>query len=83
MAEEVNFLIITMELKDYTTEELQAELNQRKAIAKAQKAAEDAAALKCRNCKHCTQKVIAWYRGYFCAIRNIRKAITHPYSGLR
>lgn len=38
-----------MELKDYTTEVLKAELDRRKAIAKAQKAAEDAAALKCRN----------------------------------
>lgn len=68
-----------MELKDYTTEELQAELNQRKAIAKAQKAAEYAAALRCRNCKHCKQNPQFKYF-YICAIRTWGKTITRHYS---
>ena len=41
-----------MELKDYTTEELKAELKRRTEIAKAQRAEEMKTALRCRNCKH-------------------------------
>lgn len=68
-----------MELKDYTTEELKAELDRRKTIAKAQKVAEDAAALKCRNCKHCKQNPI--FKGFYaCAVRTYGKTITRHYS---
>lgn len=69
-----------MELKDYTTEELKAELDRRKAIAKAQKEAERASALRCRNCKHRTKKEIAWYNYYFCAVRTYGKTVTRHYS---
>jgi len=42
-----------MELKDYTTEQLKAELKRRVEEKKAQKAEEMKTALRCRNCKHC------------------------------
>lgn len=42
-----------MELKDYTTEQLKAELKRRVELAKAQKAEEMKTAKRCRNCKHC------------------------------
>jgi hypothetical protein len=42
-----------MELKDYTTEELKAELKRRAELAKAQRAEEMKTAMRCRNCKHC------------------------------
>ena len=41
-----------MELKDYSIEELRAELKRRIDLAKAQKAEEMKTALRCRNCKH-------------------------------
>lgn len=42
-----------MELKDYTTEELKAELKRRIEAERARKADEMKTALRCRNCKHC------------------------------
>lgn len=42
-----------MDLKDCTTEELKVELKRRTELAKAQRAEEMKAALRCRNCKHC------------------------------
>lgn len=41
-----------MELKDYTTEELRAEIKRRAELARQQKAEEMKTALRCRNCKH-------------------------------
>ena len=59
-----------MELKDYTTEELKAELKRRVEEKKAQKAEEMKNALRCRNCKHI---VLAnnskWPAADTCAIR--------------
>lgn len=62
-----------MELKDYTTEELKAELKRRTKLAKAQKAEEMKTALRCKNCKHCipNPKAPNWYRGNYC-ICNVR-----------
>lgn len=42
-----------MALKDYTIEELRAEIKCRAAISRAQKAEEMKTAKRCRNCKHC------------------------------
>lgn len=72
------------ELKDYTTEELRAELKRRVELAKAQKAEEMKAALRCRNCKHCVPNpnVPSWCRGYYC-ICNIRtwgKKVSRHYA---
>lgn len=47
-----------MELKDYTTDELKAELKMRTELAKAQKAEEMKSAARCRNCKHCQAEQI-------------------------
>lgn len=62
-----------MELKDYTTEELKAELKRRIEEKKAQKAEEMKTALRCRNCKHCipNPNVHSWCRENFC-ICNVR-----------
>ena len=62
-----------MELKDYTTEELKAELKRRVELAKAQKAEEMKTALRCRNCKYCipNPNVPSWCRGDYC-ICNVR-----------
>lgn len=64
-----------MELKDYTTEELKAELKRRVEIKKAQKAEELKTALRCRNCKHCAKNII----GYKCAIRTYGKTYKRNY----
>lgn len=62
-----------MELKDYTTEQLKAELKRRVELAKAQKAEEMKTAKRCRNCKHCmpNPNVPSWCRGNYC-ICNVR-----------
>ena len=57
-----------MELKDYTTEELKAELKRRSELAKAQKAEEMKSALRCRNCKHCAPNS-SWSGMYLCMAR--------------
>ena len=73
-----------MELKDYTIEELQAEIKRRNVIKKAQKAEEMRTAKKCRNCKHCAPnpKVPSWCRGnyYICTVRTWGKKILRNYS---
>ena len=62
-----------MELKDYSTEELEAELKRRVELAKAQKTEEMRNAKKCRNCKSCmpNPNVPSWCRGNYC-ICNVR-----------
>ena len=59
-----------MELKDYTTEILKAELKRRTELAKAQKAEEMKKALRCRNCKYCEKSsVSSWSSTYKCMAR--------------
>lgn len=57
-----------MELKDYTTEELKAELKRRVELRKAQKAEEMKTAKRCRNCKHC-EPTSYWGKSYWCMAR--------------
>ena len=60
-----------MELKDYTTEELRAEIKRRRELAKKDKKKE----LRCRNCKHIMNH--PQVRGlYLCGARTWGKA--HP-----
>ena len=59
-----------MELKDYTTEQLKAELKRRVELARIQKAEEMKTALRCRNCKHCqAHKVSNLTMGHKCIAR--------------
>ena len=59
-----------MELRDYTTEQLKAELKRRVEERKAQKAEEMRTAKRCRNCKQCqAHKVSNWTMGYKCIAR--------------
>lgn len=76
-----------MELKDYSTEELKAELKRRVELAKAQKAEEMRTAKRYRNCKHCmpNPNVPSWCRGNYCICnvrtwgkKNIRHYATNP-----
>ena len=67
--------LIIMELKDYTTEELKAELKRRVEVRKAQKAEEIKTAKRCRNCKHCSSNP-SWDRTYLCMARTWGKE--HP-----
>ena len=69
---------MTMELKDYTTEELKAELKRRAEINRAQKAEEMKTALQCRNCKHCLQNPNL-HNSYLCAIWTWGKKISRHY----
>lgn len=64
-----------MELKDYTEEQLKAELKRRVELRKAQKAEEMKTAKRCRNCKHCVSNS-NWRRTYMCMIRTWGK--NHP-----
>lgn len=64
-----------MELKDYTTEELKAEIKRRAELAKAQKEEEMKVALRCRNCKYCIPSPL-WAMQHKCAIRTWGKK--HP-----
>ena len=69
-----------MELKDYTTKELKAELKRRVELAKAQRAKEMEIAKRCRNCKHCQEhKVSNWTMGYNCMARIWGKKIPRHY----
>lgn len=73
-----------MELKDYTTEELKAEIKRRNELVRAQKAEEMKTALRCRNCKYCVPNpnVPSWCRGNYC-ICNVRtwgKKNQHHYA---
>ena len=67
-----------MELKDYSTEELKAELKRRAELAKAQKAEEMRTAKRCRNCKHCTPHTQGW-NFYHCSVRTWGKKIVRNY----
>lgn len=70
-----------MELKDYTTEQLKAELKRRVELAKAQKAEEMKTAKRCRNCKHCQEhKISNWTMGYNCKARTWGKNIPRHYA---
>ena len=63
-----------IELKDYTTEELKAEIKRRAEIARAQKAEEMKNALRCRNCKYCVaHPKLPWYKHKICMARTWRK----------
>ena len=56
-----------MELKDYTEEQLKAELKRRVELRKAKKAEEMKTAKRCRNCKHCqAHKISNWTIVYNC-----------------
>ena len=67
-----------MELKDYSIEELRAELKRRVEEKRAKKAEEMKTALRCRNCKHCTQHPKG-YDLYHCAVRTWGKKIVRNY----
>ena len=64
-----------MELKDYTTEELKAELKRRKA----QKAETMENALKCRNCKHCVHHPSPYVHTRLCEARTWGKTYPRHY----
>ena len=68
-----------MELKDYTTEQLKAELKRRVEIKKAQKAEEMKTALRCRNCKHCVPNS-TWRMQYLCMARTWGKKYSRHYT---
>lgn len=68
-----------MELKDYTEEQLKAELKRRVELRKAQKAEEVKTAKRCRNCKHCVPNP-RWERMHICMARTWGKKYPHHYS---
>ena len=68
-----------MELKDYSTEELKAELRRRVEEKKAQRAEEMKTALRCRNCKHCVVKP-NWVRQHICMARTWGKKYPRHYT---
>jgi len=69
-----------MELKDYTTKELQEELNSRKLLARKQKALEREQKPICDNCKHCITKKLYNYTYYYCGAKTYtHKGITRNY----
>lgn len=63
-----------MELKDYTTEELRAEIKRRNDLAKEAKLQEP----RCRNCKHLTNHP-HFIKMYFCAVRTWGKTYKRNY----
>jgi len=67
-----------MELKDYTTEQLKAELKRRYEEKKALKAEEMKTALRCRNCVHCVNYP-NWTNLYHCEVRTCGKKIVRNY----
>ena len=69
-----------MELKDYTEEQLKAELKRRVELRKAQKAEEMKTANRCRNCKHCQEFGQSWYNYYQCMVRTYGKKRVFHYS---
>lgn len=66
-----------MELKDYSTEQLKAELKRRVELRKAQKAEEMKTAKRCRNCKHCAHN---WGNFYWCMARTWGKKYPRHYA---
>lgn len=69
-----------MELKDYTLDELRAELKRRIELKKAQKAQEMKAALRCRNCVHCVPHPKFPTLYHQCAIRTYGKTFKRNYG---
>lgn len=71
-----------MELKDYTTEELKAELKRRVELKKAQKAEEMKTAKRCRNCKHCEPVLMPWGQLHYfqCMARTWGKKYPRHYT---
>lgn len=70
-----------MNIEDYTTEQLKAELKRRVEISKAKKAEEMKTALRCRNCKHCvSRKISNWSVGYNCMARMWGKKYPRHYT---
>lgn len=69
-----------MELKDYTTEELQEELNRRKLLAREQKQLEREQKPICDNCKHCIIQKQGGVTFYYCGAKTYtQKGITRNY----
>ncbi len=69
-----------MELKDYSTEALKAELKRRAEERRAQKAEEMKTALRCRNCRFCNEMTAGEYVvGYKCMARTWGKNHTRNY----
>lgn len=71
-----------MELKDYTDEELKAEIKRRAEIRRAQKEEEMKKALRCRNCKHCKPVHSPWGRLHYfqCMARTWGKKYPRHYT---
>ena len=67
-----------MELKDFTTDELRAEIKRRNALEKEKKEEEKRNALVCRNCKHCVVNP-RWNMIYQCAVRTYGKTCPKHY----
>lgn len=67
-----------MELKDYTTEEIKAELKRRSIIEKEKREEERKTALRCRNCKHCIPHPNG-FNFYYCSVRTWGKKIVRNY----
>ena len=67
-----------MELKDYTIEELKAELKRRTEEKRTKKAEEMKTALRCRNCKHCIPHP-NFPKMYRCLARTWGKTIKRNY----
>lgn len=67
-----------MELKDYTTEEIKAELKRRSIIEKEKREEEKKNTLRCRNCKHCIPNP-HFTEMYNCSIRTWGKTIVRNY----
>ena len=68
-----------MELKDYTTEELKAELKRRVELRKIEKAEEIKTAKTCRNCKYCVENP-NWNTHYICMARTWGKKYPRHYT---
>lgn len=68
-----------MELKDYTTEELKAELKRRAELRKMEKAEEIKTAKRCRNCKYCVENP-NWNKLYICMARTWGKKYPRHYT---
>ena len=70
-----------MELKDYTTEELKAELKRRAEVKRALKAEETKNAKRCRNCEYCQDIPISpWSTAYKCMARTWGKKYSRHYQ---
>ena len=68
-----------MELKDYTTEQLRAELKRRNEQIREQKKRDAKAALRCRNCTHCIPNP-NWSTLFQCEVRTYGKTRKRNYA---